>query len=76
MTMQIETKLYNRQGKAISNFSITLPEPDSELVQQALKDPYIFDFLTLSKKAKEKDLEEQLIGHITSFLKEWDGEGG
>lgn len=70
MTFQIETRLYARQGKAISNFSPTLPEPDSELAQQTLKDPYIFDFLTLSKKAKEKDLEEQLIWHITSFLLE------
>ncbi|TAK37096.1 MAG: DUF1016 domain-containing protein [Saprospiraceae bacterium] len=70
MAFQIETKLYDRQGKAISNFSTTLPEPDSDLAQQALKDPYIFDFLTLSKKAKEKDLEEQLVRHITSFLLE------
>jgi predicted nuclease of restriction endonuclease-like (RecB) superfamily len=70
MVHQIETRLYERQGKAISNFSTTLPKPDSDLAQQALKDPYIFDFLTLSKKAKEKDLEVQLIRHITSFLLE------
>ena len=70
MTLQIETKLYERKGKAISNFSLTLPKPDSDLAQQALKDPYIFDFLTLHEEAKEKDLEEQLVKHITKFLLE------
>jgi predicted nuclease of restriction endonuclease-like (RecB) superfamily len=70
LVLQIESKLYERQGKAISNFSMTLPEPDSEMAQQTLKDPYLFDFLTLSKKAKEKDLEEQLVRHIVSFLLE------
>ena len=54
---QIETNLYNRQGKAISNFKNTLPKPESDLAQQLLKDPYNFDFLTLTEKAKEKDLE-------------------
>lgn len=67
---QIETRLFERQGGAPSNFQTTLPKPDSDLAQQTLKDPYIFDFLTLAKAAREKDLEAQLIQHITRFLLE------
>jgi len=67
---QIETNLYARQGKAISNFKQTLPEPDSDLAQQILKDPYNFDFLTLSEKVEEKELESKLIENITNFLLE------
>ena len=67
---QIETNLYSRQGKAISNFKNTLPKPDSDLAQQLLKDPYNFDFLSLTEKAKEKDLENKLIKHISDFLLE------
>jgi len=67
---QIESDLYNRQGKAISNFELTLPKEDSDLARQLLKDPYNFDFLTLTEKAKEKDLEKKLIEHITNFLLE------
>jgi len=67
---QIETGLYERQGKAISNFEKTLPQPDSDLAQQLLKDPYNFDFLTLSERAKEKELEDKLIENITNFLLE------
>lgn len=67
---QIETNLYERQGGAPTNFQATLPKPDSDLAQQTLKDPYIFDFLTLAKEAREKDLEAQLMKHITRFLLE------
>ncbi len=67
---QIETDLYSRQGKAIINFNLTLPEPDSDLANSILKDPYNFDFLTLSKKAKEKELESKLVEHISQFLLE------
>jgi predicted nuclease of restriction endonuclease-like (RecB) superfamily len=67
---QIESNLYERQGGAPTNFQRTLLKPDSDLAQQALKDPYIFDFLTLAKEAREKDLEAQLIKHITRFLLE------
>lgn len=52
------------------NFPKTLPPVQSELAVQTLKDPYIFDFLTLSKQYKEKDLENQLVKHITQFLLE------
>ena len=67
---QIETRLYNRQGKAITNFKSTLPEIESDLANEFLKDPYNFEFLTLSNQAKEKDLEQQLIIHISKFLLE------
>ena len=67
---QIETRLLDRQGSAVSNFSATLPEPQSELAQQTFKDPYIFDFLNLGTEAKERDIETALTRHITSFLLE------
>ncbi|MGB0863246.1 MAG: PDDEXK nuclease domain-containing protein [Saprospiraceae bacterium] len=70
MVHHIERRLYEREGKAITNFANTLPSPQSELAQQSLKDPYIFDFLTLAKDAREKDLEDALMKHITKFLLE------
>lgn len=70
LALQIKTDLYKRNGKAISNFKNTLPEPLSDLAQQTLKDPYIFDFMTLASGFKEKDIEKQLVQHITKFLLE------
>ncbi len=70
LALQIKSKLYTRVGKAISNFKETLPNPLSELAQQTLKDPYIFDFLTMAKPYHEKDIENQLVKHITKFLLE------
>lgn len=67
---QIELEFYERHGKAITNFTKTLPIPHSELATETLKDPYKFDFLTLQEKALEKDIENQLVKHITSFLLE------
>ena len=67
---QIELNLYERHGKAITNFTETLPTPHSELTTETLKDPYKFYFLTLQEKALEKDIEIQLVKHITSFLLE------
>jgi predicted nuclease of restriction endonuclease-like (RecB) superfamily len=67
---QIESDLYHRQGKAITNFERTLPQPQSELANQILKDPYSFDFLCLSEDAKERSLERSLIEHIRNFLLE------
>ncbi len=67
---QIELNFFERQGKAITNFKNTLPAPHSELAEETLKDPYKFDFLTLQEKAFEKNIEEQLVNHITSFLLE------
>lgn len=70
---QIELDFYSRSGKAINNFTQTLPVPQSELAIETLKDPYKFDFLSLKEKVLEKDIEEQLIKHITSFLLELGG---
>ena len=70
MALQIKNGLHERQGKAITNFAFTLPEPMSDLAQQALKDPYVFDFLTMTKPYHEKDIENQLIQHIAKFLLE------
>jgi predicted nuclease of restriction endonuclease-like (RecB) superfamily len=70
LVMHIESGLYRRQGKAVTNFQATLPPPQSDLAQQLLKDPYNFDFLTLTAEAHERDLEQGLIGHLRSFLLE------
>jgi predicted nuclease of restriction endonuclease-like (RecB) superfamily len=67
---QISSGFYNRKGKAITNFNNTLTEPHSELAIETLKDPYKLDFLDLQEKILEKDLEAQLVKHITSFLLE------
>ena len=67
---QIDSGLYDRQGKAISNFQLKLPEPQSDLAEQTLKNPYNFDFLTLREKYDEKELEDALINQITQFLLE------
>ena len=70
----IESDLYARQGKAITNFKAALPAPQSDLAQQVIKDPYNFDFLTLHSQAAERELEEGLLEHVTRFLLEL-GEG-
>ena len=68
LVIQIESDLYRRQGKALTNFQATLPAPQSDLAQQLLKDPYNFDFLTLTREAQERDLERGLLGHLRQFL--------
>lgn len=65
---QIESGLYDRQGKAITNFEQTLPAPQSDLAQQIIKDPYNLEFLTLSPDAKERDLHQGLLKHLREFL--------
>lgn len=67
---QIETDLFHRQGKAITNFKNSLPAVQSDLANALLKDPYNFEFLTLSEQVKEKDLEQKLVQHISQFLLE------
>lgn len=67
---QIETRMFDRQGKALTNFARTLPPPQSDLAQQVLKDPYNFDFLTLGPDAHEKHLEGGLLEHLREFLLE------
>ncbi|NEO84575.1 MAG: DUF1016 domain-containing protein [Spirulina sp. SIO3F2] len=70
LTHQIESQLWQREGKAVANFATTLPTPQSDLAQQTLKDPYIFDFLTLTSDYNERDLERGLVEHITQVLLE------
>ena len=68
--LQIKSSLYQRQGKAIHNFKQTLPDPMSDLAGQLLKDPYNFDFLTLTENYKERELENALVENVTKFLLE------
>ncbi|MCU1260943.1 MAG: hypothetical protein JWO80_3828 [Bryobacterales bacterium] len=68
LVLQIESGLYRRQGKAVTNFQATLPKPQSDLAQQLIKDPYNFDFLTLTTEAQERDLERGLLQHLRHFL--------
>jgi len=68
LVLQIESRLYRRQGKATTNFPATLPKPQSDLAQQVIKDPYNFDFLTLTNEAQERDLERGLLAHLRQFL--------
>lgn len=67
---QIETKLFKRQGNAVSNFKNVLPTAQSDLANALLKDPYHFEFIGLTEKANEKDLEKNLVNHISKFLLE------
>jgi len=70
LEIQIKSQLHQRQGKASSNFKNTLPKLQSELAQQSLKDPYVFDFLTLAVPFRERDIENQLVQHVSKFLLE------
>jgi predicted nuclease of restriction endonuclease-like (RecB) superfamily len=67
---QIETRLKDRQGQAVTNFARTLPPAESDLAQQIVKDPYQFDFLTVAADAKERDLERALLVRVRDFLLE------
>ena len=64
----LDTNLYERSGKAVHNFETALPSTDSDLAEDLLKDPYNFDFLTLTDNYKEKDLQKALEQHVTNFL--------
>ena len=70
LTHHIESGLHLREGKAVHNFEATLPEPESDLAQQILRDPYNFDFLTLTARHNERELEDGLLEHLTKFLLE------
>jgi predicted nuclease of restriction endonuclease-like (RecB) superfamily len=68
---QIESRLYVRQGKAVTNFERTLPAPQSDLARSLLKDPYVFDFLSLGPEVQqERDLERALLNHLRDFMLE------
>jgi predicted nuclease of restriction endonuclease-like (RecB) superfamily len=70
LAMQLKSQLHTRIGKAVTNFSRTLPPPQSDLAQQTLKDPYTFDFMAMTAPYNERDVERQLTQHITQFLLE------
>ncbi len=70
LTHQIESRLIDREGAATANFADTLPALTSDLAQQTLKDPYLFDFLSLGVEAREHELEKALTQHISQFLLE------
>ena len=70
LAIQIDAEAHARRGKAISNFAASLPSPQSNLVTQTMKDPYIFDFLTLTEPFQERELETELIRHLEKFLLE------
>jgi predicted nuclease of restriction endonuclease-like (RecB) superfamily len=74
LILQIQGQLYQRQGQAVNNFDTTLPPARSDLARATLKDPYVFDFLSLGKTAQERELENALVEHIEKFLLEL-GEG-
>ena len=67
---QIDSNLYERQGKAISNFTKTLPSPQSDLAQQITKDPYIIDIMGIRQDMEEKEIEAHLDSHISQYLLE------
>ncbi len=72
LKIQIETNLYSRQisNNKVNNFTATLPAPQSDLANYLLKDPYIFDLAGAKEKADERDIEEQLVKHVTHYLLE------
>ena len=70
LNIHIETRRLERSGQAITNFEASLPQPQSDLARESLKDPYRFDFLGLSDEAHEREIEGALVKHVTEFLLE------
>ena len=70
LALQIDGQAHARHGQSVSNFAAQLPAPQSDLAQQMLKDPFIFDFLTLTEPFQERELETELIRHLEKFLLE------
>jgi predicted nuclease of restriction endonuclease-like (RecB) superfamily len=70
LEIHIETRLLEREGKAVTNFAERLPAPGTDLARQSLKDPYLFDFLGIGQEADEREIETALVQHITGFLLE------
>ncbi|MDA0938871.1 MAG: PDDEXK nuclease domain-containing protein [Proteobacteria bacterium] len=68
MVIQVETNLYKRQGGAVTNFDARLSNSQSDLAKELIKDPYIFDFLSIGESAHEREIEKGLITHIEKFL--------
>ena len=70
LSVQLDSFLYERQGKAINNFELTLPKEKSELAKEITKDPYTFNFASMDEEYSEKELKEALIDNIQRFLLE------
>jgi len=70
LTLQIESRLHERQGKATNNFALTMPPLDSDMATQVFKDPYLFDFLGTADTRKEREVEQALVDHVQKFLLE------
>jgi len=70
LCLQIEARLHERQGKAVTNFAATLPPAESDMATQVFKDPYLFDFLGTADPRREREVERALIDHIQHFLLE------
>ena len=70
LKLQIEARLHERQGKAITNFAATLPPAESDMTAQVFKDPYLFDFLGTADPRREREVEQALVDHIQRFLLE------
>lgn len=70
LAIQIESRLLARSGAAVTNFTASLPKPQSDLAHESLKDPYRFDFLGLTEEAQEREIENALVKHVTEFLLE------
>ncbi|HPW56708.1 MAG TPA: PDDEXK nuclease domain-containing protein [Thermoanaerobaculaceae bacterium] len=70
LTVQIERRLHERQGKALSNFARTLPPADSDMATEVFKDPYLFDLLATADPRREREVEQALVDHVEKFLLE------
>jgi predicted nuclease of restriction endonuclease-like (RecB) superfamily len=70
LVLQIKSRLHEREGKALTNFRRELPPPESDMAEQILKDPYNFDFLTVTEAAKEREIERGLLTHLRDLLLE------
>ena len=68
LVLQIKSRLHEREGKALTNFQRELPPPESDMAEQILKDPYNFDFLTVTEAAKEREIERGLLTHLRDLL--------
>ena len=70
LALQIDGKLHEREGKAVTNFAGTLPSGDSDMATEVFKDPYLFDFLGTAAPRTEREIEQALVDHIQRFLLE------
>jgi predicted nuclease of restriction endonuclease-like (RecB) superfamily len=70
LALQIASRLHEREGAAVTNFAATLPAPQSDLARQVVKDPYVFDFLSLGPEASEREVHQSLLANVRDFLLE------